>query len=87
MSFITINENWGIQIDSIGNHMPHRWAEKRVKQGGEYVGTGDWEWKSEQKYFPNVAQCLRYMFDKDLPEELTLKEYVERIEEVEKRLK
>lgn len=54
MTQIILDESWMVEVDSHGNHIPHRWKEvlKRV-EGGEF------DWHSESKFFVNIEQAIR----------------------------
>lgn len=87
MAIIGINDEWHIRIDTHGNHIPYQYKEKMAKvDNNKWEGTGDYDWSCSNKYFPNVPQAMRWIFEQGLTD-MTLLEYVERIEEVEKRLK
>lgn len=84
MTQITIDENWSIVVDNHGNHIPHRWREVKKKQDGkatrDSVGTGVYDWHSENKFFPNTRQCIKYIIDQNMldnVETTSLEEYME----------
>lgn len=87
MAIIGIDDEWYIRIDTHGNHVPYQYKEKMKRgEGKEWVGTGEYDWDCSHKFFPNIPQAMRWIFEQGL-EDMTLLEYVERIEAVEKRIK
>ena len=61
MTQIILDENWMVEVDNYGNHIPHRWKEvrKRVEGSRETVATGEFAWHTESKFFASVEQAIR----------------------------
>lgn len=84
---VTINNKCYIEIDSYNNHTPFLYSE-----GGELITVGKLKgqasqpkWVSSLKYFSNMPNAIRYALEQDAfsnDEEITLKEYVSRMENI-----
>lgn len=87
MAIIGIDDEWQIRIDAHGNHTPYQYKEKMKKAGGsKWVGSGEYDWVCSHKYFPNIPQAMRWIFEQGLTD-MGLLEYVERLESVEKEMR
>lgn len=91
-TFVKLDEEWGIEIDGYFNHIPHQWKEirKRVKGGSpkDTYATGEYEWTSEGKFFPNMKQTINYIVQKEIADsekQLTFKEYIDTLETLLKK--
>lgn len=79
---IKLDDNWAIKIDQYHNHTPHRWSEvKKIPEGakrgaGNAVGTGEWDWHSEDKHFASIEQAIRlHIIPKMLQESVDVTSY------------
>ena len=84
---VTINDKCYVEVDNHNNYTPFLYSE-----GGEVIMTGKFKgqvsqpkWVSSHKYFSNMPNAIRYVLEQDAfseGEEITLKEYVSRIENI-----
>lgn len=82
MTQIILDEKWLVDIDSM-NHQPYRWEEERkIPKGGnirDAIPTGNFKWKPQNVYFPNMPQAIRYIIQQELLDNndvLTYNEYL-----------
>lgn len=82
MTQIIVDKDWMIEVDNHFNFIPHRWKEvkKRVEGSRDTVPTGEFAWHSENKFFPNEVQALRYIFQQNILDNVdtvSIQEYIE----------
>ena len=87
MTQIVIDQDWMIEVDGHRNHIPHRWKEIKKREGGgrELIPTGEFKWHSENKFFPNMEQSLRYILEENMLDNLdtiSIQEYLDMVKEV-----
>ena len=82
MTTITINEQYKLELDNLGNISPHYYEE-----GGEVITVGMFKgqltkpkWKHSGKYFTKLSSALQWIVDHsilaDYPDELSLSDYI-----------
>ena len=87
MTQIVIDQDWMIEVDGHRNHIPHRWKEIRKREEGsrESIPTGEYDWFTENKFFPNMEQSLRYILEQNMLDNIdtiSIQEYIDLVKEV-----